>query len=246
MPAAPSMARPDLRLPAWVDDTVLWALAKRPEDRYHDVQTFSQMFRSGLERTAPLVTGGDAHLATEIIDTVPVWNPEPEIQPRPSVNRRAAGGLYRAGGRAARRSTRLRRAMWRLVGALIVANLMLAAIVWYDQGELPGFGSAGQLHAGATANVVTDDLNVRSSPGRDAEVLAIVGQGDTVLITGDSATAANEDWWPVEVTVNGQTVNGYIWEEGIRTDRSGLSGAIQTRIDRLKEIPSNVLDGAGL
>jgi tRNA A-37 threonylcarbamoyl transferase component Bud32 len=246
MPTAPTLARPDLRLPAWIDDTVLWALAKRPEDRYHDVQTFAQMFRSGLEQTGPIVTGRNGLLTTEIIDTVPVWTPEPLVQPRPSVSRRAAGGLYRAGGRVARRSTRFRRAMWRLVGAVAAANLMLAALVWYDQGELPGLGSAGHLEPGTTANVVTDGLNVRSGPGLDAPILAIVSEGDEVVITGDSTTIASEDWWPVQIVLNGQSINGHVWEKGIKGDRSGLSGAIQSQLDQLKEIPSNALDGAGL
>jgi tRNA A-37 threonylcarbamoyl transferase component Bud32 len=246
MPTAPTMARPDLRLPVWVDDTVLWALAKRPEDRYHDVQTFAQMFRSGLEQTAPIVTGGDARLAMDIIDTARVWTPEPQVRPRPSVGRRAAGSLYRAGGRAARRSTRFRRSMWRLVAALVVANLMLAAITWYDRGELPGLGSAGALESGAKANVIVDDLNIRDGPGRDASILGVVGQGDQVLIVGDSTTAEDAKWWPVELSANGQTLRGFVWEDGIEAERSGLSGAIEAQIDRVKAIPSDAMEGAGL
>jgi Bacterial SH3 domain len=246
MPTAPTVVRPDLRLPAWVDDTVLWALAKQPEDRYHDVQTFAQMFRSGLEQTAPIVTGAGAHLATEVIDTVQVRTPEPQVRARPSVSRRAAGSLYRAGGRVARRSTRFRRSMWRLVAALVVANLMLAAITWYDRGELPGLGSAGNLEPGAKANVIVDDLNVRASPGRDADVVGFVGEGDQVVIVGDAASAAGETWWPVEISANGQTLSGFVWEEGIEAERAGISGTIRTQIDRLKAIPSDALGGAGL
>jgi tRNA A-37 threonylcarbamoyl transferase component Bud32 len=247
MPAAPTVVRPDLRLPAWVDDTVLWALAKQPQDRYHDVQTFAQMFRSGLEQTAPIVTGVDAHLTAGIIDTVPVWAPESHpVRVRPSVSRRAAAGLYRAGGRAARRSTRFRRSMWRLVGALVVANVMLAAITWYDRGELPGLGASGHLEPGAKANVVVNDLNVRANPGRDGAILGLVGPGNQVIITGESASAADETWWPVETTVDGQQLTGYVWDEGIEGKRSGLSGTIQAQIDRVKAIPSDVLDGAGL
>ena len=237
MPVAPTMARPDLRLPAWVDDTVLWALAKQPENRYHDVQTFAQMFRSGLERTAPIVTGGDDRLSTEIIDTMPVRTPELPVSPRPSVSRRAAGSLYRAGGRAARRSTRFRRSMWRLVAALVVANLMLAAITWFDRGELPGLGAVGKLEPGAKANVIVDDLNIRAGPGRDTSVLGFVGQGDEVLIVGDSTTSEDAKWWPVEISANGGTLSGYVWEDGIEAERSGLSGAIQAQIDRVKTIP---------
>jgi serine/threonine-protein kinase len=246
MPPAPTVARPDLRLPVWVDDTVLWALAKRQEDRYHDVETFARMFRSGLEKSTSVVSSSGTQLATEIIETAPVWRPEHPIRLQPSLSRRAAGSLYRAGGRAARRSTRFRRSLWRLVGALILANLMLAAITWYDRGELPGLGSAGHLTAGTKANVVVDDLNIRADPGREAVVIGYVGEGDEVKIVGEPMTAAGEKWWPVQVAAGGQTVSGYVWDEGIRGNRSGLSGFIQSKIDRVKSLPSDALRGAGL
>ncbi|CAA9538339.1 MAG: hypothetical protein AVDCRST_MAG49-559, partial [uncultured Thermomicrobiales bacterium] len=49
-PLPPSKARPDLDLPPAVDDVLLWALAKPPNERYHDVTSFARLFRSAVER----------------------------------------------------------------------------------------------------------------------------------------------------------------------------------------------------
>ena len=48
-PAPPSLIRPDLEIPPAVDDVVLWALAKRPDERYTDVTAFARLFRGALE-----------------------------------------------------------------------------------------------------------------------------------------------------------------------------------------------------
>ena len=48
-PAPPSLLRPDLDLPPALDDIVLWALAKRPNERYTDVTAFARLFRGALE-----------------------------------------------------------------------------------------------------------------------------------------------------------------------------------------------------
>jgi hypothetical protein len=224
----------------------LWALAKRPEDRYHDVETFARMFRSGFEQ--PDRAGGIVILDEPelIIDTVPVRSYDRPARTQSGSTRRAAEGLYRAGGRAARRSTRLRRAMWRLVAALVVANIMLAAIVWIDQGSLPGLGSSGQLKAGTTANVTTEGLRIRTNPGLDAEIVSFLAEGDQIEIIGIAVPADGQTWWPVEVTQNSQVIQGYVSQEGIEGTRSGLSGAIDKRIDRLKNAPSNLLNHFGI
>ena len=48
-PAPPSLVRPDLDLPPALDDVVLWALAKRPNERYTDVTAFARLFRGAIE-----------------------------------------------------------------------------------------------------------------------------------------------------------------------------------------------------
>jgi hypothetical protein len=132
------------------------------------------------------------------------------------------------------------------VAALAVANLMLAAIIWFDHGSLPGLGASGNLAPGKHANVITDDLRIRTGPGFNAGELTFVGTGDEVLITGAASTADNEKWWPVEITQNGQIVDGYVWQGGIEVERSGVSGAIDSRIEHIKQAPGNLLDRIGI
>ena len=74
--APPSLVRPDLAIPAALDDIVLWALAKRPNERYTDVTAFARLFRGALE---PL--GNDA-------TTTPIaWEAHPPTPaaPRPDL-----------------------------------------------------------------------------------------------------------------------------------------------------------------
>jgi serine/threonine protein kinase len=65
VPDAPSLVRPDLDLPAALDDVVLWALAKRPTERYTDVTAFARLFRGAIEplslnaTTVPLAQSHD-------------------------------------------------------------------------------------------------------------------------------------------------------------------------------------------
>ncbi|HWV35999.1 MAG TPA: serine/threonine-protein kinase, partial [Thermomicrobiales bacterium] len=54
LPQAPSTVRPELGLPTWIDDVLGWALAKKPDDRFHDVETFVQMFDAGLSGETPV------------------------------------------------------------------------------------------------------------------------------------------------------------------------------------------------
>lgn len=83
-PAPPSLLRPDLELPAALDDIVLWALAKRPNERYTDVTAFARLFRGALE---PL--GRDA--TTTPLTYAPVAEPvDPPAEHLPYVPPRSA------------------------------------------------------------------------------------------------------------------------------------------------------------
>ncbi|HEU5434133.1 MAG TPA: serine/threonine-protein kinase, partial [Thermomicrobiales bacterium] len=48
-PPAPTALRPDLRLPRWIDDVVLLALAREPSARYGDAVSFARLYRSWVE-----------------------------------------------------------------------------------------------------------------------------------------------------------------------------------------------------
>ncbi|HEV2527334.1 MAG TPA: protein kinase [Thermomicrobiales bacterium] len=68
--APPSLVRPDLQIPAALDDIVLWALAKRPNERYSDVTAFARQFRGALEP-----------LGTEAMTTPIAWDAPPPSAP---------------------------------------------------------------------------------------------------------------------------------------------------------------------
>ena len=239
-PTPPSVARPDLSLPAWVDDAVLWALAKEPGQRYQDCMTFSNVFRSALESAASL---DDAPTAT-------VWRPgvietheiEPDAAPRRprGIGRRAGSSIYRGGGEIARRTGGLQRLLWRVVAALAVGNVLIAGLSYVSNGEIPGvYASSLTLANGGLARVATDQLRLRADPGRDGQVLALLPDGADVKLVSGPTSVGNELWWRVEYTAGGQTFAGYVsanWLSPIR--ESG--GA------RLKHFANDGLDRLGV
>ena len=88
-PAPPSLVRPDLDLPPALDDVVLWALAKRPNERYTDVTAFARLFRGAIEPFSL-----DATTTTLAQPTVPraasIQPAEPPVDHLPYVPPRSA------------------------------------------------------------------------------------------------------------------------------------------------------------
>lgn len=238
-PAPPSAARPDLNLPAWVDDAVLWALAKQPSQRYQDCLTFSNVFRSALESAAGLE---DAPTAT-------VWKPgitethevEPEPEQRGSrLGARAGASVYRLGGEAARRTAWLQRLLWRAFAAVAIGNLLLAGLLYFSNGEIPGiYASTLTLERGAQARVSTDQLRLRADPGQNGQVLALLPLGAKVKLLDGPSMVESEAWWRVQYNANGQAMTGYVsgsWLWPLR-----LTGG-----ERLRELANGGLDKLGL
>ncbi|MCC6792640.1 MAG: SH3 domain-containing protein, partial [Thermomicrobiales bacterium] len=242
-PDPPSVVRP---LPAWVDDAVMLALAKRPKDRYRDCASFARVFWTGIDVPEGVVDAGNT--------TARVWTPPTvdteieQVQPRRSgPGRQVAGGLYRTGGRLARHTRWLQRIMWRAVIALLVGNVLLAGLLYADRGEVPGLIAGGaELSSGATARVTTDRLRLRSEPGRDSEVIGLLALEEEVRVIGSSEERDGETWWPVRATLEGQTVEGYVsggWLEPV-----GGPGKVwlQRGLDELRKIPGWLLDEVGI
>jgi predicted Ser/Thr protein kinase len=239
-PTPPTLARPDLNLPAWVDDAVLWALAKQPGQRYQDCMTFSNVFRSALESAAGL---DDAPTAT-------VWSPgvsdtheveDDEIaERRPGFGKRAIWSLYRTGGEAARHTGWLQRKLWRAVVALALGNLFLAGLLYFSNGEIPGiYDRALTLASGVRAEVTTDQLRLRADPGTSGQVLALLPNGADVKIVSGPTSVDGELWWRVDYQDNGQTVTGYV-SAGWLTPLRESAGA------RLKHLVNDGLDKIGV
>lgn len=195
-PPAPSERRPDLQIPAWADDAVLWALAKRPDSRYGDVRDFSAVFRSGVDGSEPDI---DWHPTAPIPDDIiETWEAEP-------LPRR-------------RRGRRLSRLLWRLCLGLLLVNLGLAAAHLYRTGTIPGTGislGSSQLERGGDAVVTMEGLNFRAEPGLNGPTVLTLTKGTPLLVSGDRLPQDGEWWWPVVVTWQGGDYAGWVWEAGI-------------------------------
>lgn len=262
-PQAPSAVRPELELPTWIDDVLGWALAKDQHDRFHDVQTMVAMFDAGLagetpvhvpEQTRPFEPGIERSGQRRLFARQPasrqaytVGGPDidsiPEVQPlQDSTARR----LYRSGGRLARRSRRVRRTLWRLVAILLVTNMLLALVLMAKDGPSALVERFLAVAPGTSTEVVTETLNMRSSPGTASPVVVVLYAGQDVKITGLSEEDEQGRWWPVEASQNGQTYEGWVWEGGLQpnawTGRLSWMQGIADGITNTRERVQNGVD----
>ena len=114
---------------------------------------------------------------------------------------------------------------------MAVGNLLLAALSFWETGEIPGiYDPAIAVRASAKAWVTADLLNVRGSPGEDGPVLDQVGRATVLEVTGD----AEGSWWPVSYDRNGEAFNGWVAE-------SHIEGIPQTGYERLRAAIDNLL-----
>jgi serine/threonine-protein kinase len=207
-PVPPTLRRPDLYLPEWIDDIVLDALAKDPVDRYPTAPAFAEAFEGAL------------NAATPPDSTVPL-NHLPRFDPRrnPTIVHRKAPVV------AARRTgpplvTRLRtRFLWKLVGIVAIGNVLLALLSYWDSGVIPGlYDPVGAIRAGANVRVTAELLNVRSEPGDTGAVVDQVGLSTELRITGGQEGG----WWPVAYDRNGMEMRGWVFSDHIEgLPRSG-------------------------
>ena len=259
LPPAPSTVRPDLHLPSWIDDVLGWALAKRRDDRFHDVTTFVRMFEAGLEgapvssadhtaaldasgRTVPQPDGRRPRRfpAPRAMAGRPVitYGPIAEVQPlTPSLARRP----YRRGGRLARRARRTRRLLWRLTAVLAIGNLLLALVLMARDGPSALVERFLAVAPGTSTEVVVDGLNLRAAPGASSEVITVLGTGQEVTVTGLSVEDAQGRWWPVEVRVDGQELDGWVWEGGLRPNAwTGRLSWMQDIVDGVADVRDRI------
>jgi predicted Ser/Thr protein kinase len=238
-PKPPSEARPDLNLPAWVDDAVLWALAKAPGQRYQDCLTFSAVFRGAMESAAGLEDAPTATVWTPgVIDTHEIAADEEKA--RTSLGSRIGASSYRLGGEVARRTRWLQPRLWRLVLALAIGNVFLAGLLYFNTGEVPGlYAHPLVIERGGMATVATDQLRLRAEPGQDGTVLFMMPAGSHVAVVGGPESVGGETWWLVHYQANGQSMTGYVSGAWLTPERpSGL--------DRLKNLANDGLDRLGI
>lgn len=65
--------------------------------------------------------------------------------------------------------------------------------------------------AGSKATITEPDINLRAAPATNADVVAVLDQGEKLRITGTAIEADGLVWWPVEVQATRQT--GYVAEQ---------------------------------
>lgn len=233
-PLPPSQARPDLSIPPWVDELVLWSLAKDPEERFSDAITFAELFQKGLEGSLASTREDVLHAPRpEVIET----RIDPETLPKaPSPVAKA----YGAAGRRIRHANRLRRQLWRLVIAVALANLILAGLLYFDRGSIPGiYSGAATLQEGGEAVVTVSGLNFRSAPGTAAPSIMALDEGVRLTLTGPVVPIESERWWPASIAFENERLAGYVWEGGIaptkETGRTWLEREVRGAIDRIEE-----------
>lgn len=214
--------RPDLNLPSWVDDVVLWAMVKQPEDRYEDANTFAHLFHQHVHDETTdepvVVSAAIAANPARLVSAAGSLSSQsiPATPSRPIFGNQVVGAAYRAGGRRLRRAQGLSRRLWRLIAVVAAANLLLALALIVDHGTLPGVIAAdATLAAGRNAEVVAESFRVRAEPGLSSDTLTMVEAGDVLAITGDSVERDDRVWWPVTFRQGDDQIQGYIAEEGI-------------------------------
>lgn len=264
-PQAPSTVRPELRLPSWIDDVLGWALAKKKRDRFHDVETFVQMFDAGLDgetvrnpamqttsidrqqTTSPDRTGVfrrhrtaprrpvEHHVPTSPADSIS------EIRP---VRSGGVSRVYRQGGKLARRSRRYRRTLWRLTAAFAIANLLLGLILLVQDGPAALVERFLSIAPGTSTEVVVDGLNLRDAPRANSLVIAVLPEGQQVQVTGLSEEDQQGRWWPVEAMRDGQQLEGWVWGGGLQPNMwTGRLSWMQDIVDGVNDTQNRIQDG---
>ena len=210
-PTAPTVARPDLALPPWVDAILGRALATDPDVRYAQADSFARAFQAAIDADEP---GEGAIIVGP--------SPPPLEQPRAPIplaigrNPYArppdwpAADPFAADGRRSRNLPRgIERLLWLGVFALVAANLILGTAFLVVRGELPGlYRPSLTMTPGARARAITDDLLVRASPSLAGNAVGLLAADDRVLLSGAPIIADGEIWWPI-ITGDDSDLIGY-------------------------------------
>lgn len=257
-PLPPTRVRPELHLPAGVDNVLEWSLAKQPGDRYHDVQTFARMFRSSIEGDArPGIDPTQPFEASHGQTRRRRWFPQrvqapllvrgealaaiPTMEPAsPSVGQQ----LYQIGGRATRRSRRFRKLLWQLTLVMAIGNLMLGMALLARGGPAMLVSRALSVAPGTTTTVSVESLNLRAAPGASSAIVTVLQSGDEVKVMGLSQRADGSRWWPVEVRQNDVDLTGYVWGGGLAPNQwTGRMTWAQRTVDRVQDVRHRIGDG---
>ncbi|CAA9552896.1 MAG: serine/threonine protein kinase [uncultured Thermomicrobiales bacterium] len=266
LPVAPSIARPDLNLPSWVDDVIGWSLAKPKEERFHDAPTFARQFRSGLvgalsedaHPTSRLAAANEERTRSFSLPLRRTNAAGPaERPPAAELDRRAsiptspaaakgiASRVYQLGGRAARRTRPLHLTLWKIALVFAVGNILLALVLLSRDGPSALVERLLSVAPGTTTEVTVDDLNLRAGPGAGFDVVDVLPEGTEVRVTGLSRSSAEGMWWPVELERDGTARRGWVWAEGLRPNEwTGRLSWVQGIVERGQEVRERLSERA--
>ncbi|HEU0164713.1 MAG TPA: SH3 domain-containing protein, partial [Thermomicrobiales bacterium] len=153
---------------------------------------------------------------------------------------------YALGGKVARRTGRFRGILWRLTLILFIGNLLLGTVLLVRGGPSALVERFLAVAPNTTTTVNIDELNLRVAPDLDAPVITVLDQGDKVRVTGLSETSGPYQFWPVDVTIDGSTVTGWVWGDGLAPNEwTGRLGWVQGIVDQGRDIDHQVNDWTG-
>ena len=127
---------------------------------------------------------------------------------------------------------------------LLLANLMLGSILLVKDGPESLVERFLSVAPGTTTEVAVEFLNLRSEPGAASPLVAVLGNGQEVRVTGLSEEDEQGRWWPVEVEVEGQAVSGWVWEGGLQPNTwTGQMSWMQDTVDGVNGVWDSLASG---
>ena len=240
------------------------ALEKAKEDRYPTVEAFAQAARKSLETEAHRNLEPTQALHIDLPREprirfgrhAPVLPPaddfddddafgdegDDEFDSGTSLGRRA----WQLGGRAARRSRPFHRTIWRLAMVFAIGNMLLGSVLLVRDGPESLVERFLSVVPGTTTEVSVDELNLRTGPGADEPVIAVLTMGDEVEVTGLSSIDSQGRWWPVDAEKDGQQYSGWVWEGGLTpnewTGRMSFMQDVVNQVQATRNGVSNAVD----
>jgi serine/threonine-protein kinase len=243
-PDRPSEANRAAEIPEWCDELVLWALLKDPDVRLGSPGRFAELFEQGVSGKLSAADVRRMRTAKPTRPTAPARVTVPASNATwigPATVAPAEFGMParpRKRPFLVRAFAPLKPILWRLVVALIVVNLLLAAVLYIKDGEIPGLVASGNqpLAVGNEATVAVDGLNLRTGAGMGAASIGTLSAGTTVYLRGEPVTIDGDRWWPVTVGNPADGLDGYVWENGLVRGNVTIGDRIDLGID-------NAIDG---
>jgi hypothetical protein len=249
-PPAPSDVRPDL--PLWIDDLTATALEKNPAHRFPSVRAFVQAAIDGLDGGTRREIGLTAALPVDATCAGPVEPFGRTVPSRSEVSHQEQGReqgpsplrqVWQFGGRAARRTRPLHRTLWRLVLVFALGNFLLATVIIARGGPEALVENVLSVAPGTTVTVAVDELNVRAGPGAVYEVITTLPVDAKVKVTGLSEEDDQGRWWPVEFARNGETMRGWVWAGGLKSNSwTGRLSFMQDIVDGANDSQDAIAD----